>query len=92
MSMYFTQAHQILATYLAISDQTPVQWTNTVLAWARPGIFLVTAGIALAFVAKKAFSKVWGTILIGAMVFSLTIGSGDSSLIGKLAHFIYSRM
>lgn len=77
--------------YLAApSNDTGQVIADTLLAWIRPFVIVVTLALALYFVAQKSFSKVWTTVIIGAIVFALTIGTGATSLIGRLGTWIAS--
>lgn len=78
-------------SYLAAVDENTGQViADGLLAWIRPFVVIGTLAIALYFLLQKQFSKIWTTIIVGAIVFALTIGSGESSLIGRLASWIAS--
>ena len=83
--------HQAYTTVLAeISNDTGQKLADTLVAWLRPAVFIVVLALALFFGLQKQFSKVWTVIIIGAVIFMLSIGSGESSIIGKIAQFIYT--
>ena len=73
-----------------INDQTGQVIADTLLAWIRPFIIGGALAIALYFLVQKQFSKVWTVVIIGAVVFALTIGTGETSIIGRLATWIAS--
>lgn len=73
--------------YLAVDEQTGQAISDTLLGWIRPFIIVGAIGLALWFLLQKQVSKVWTVIIIGAVVFALTIGTGETSLIGRLATF-----
>lgn len=83
-------------TYLAVDEPTigeinPETGQNiatNIVTFFRPLLIVGVVAIAAYFAFQKQFSKVWTVIIIGAVVFALTIGSGDSSIIGQLAYFL----
>lgn len=89
--MLTTTAVHTGVAYLAIDDTVGTTIAATFTNILRPIIVVAVIGLALYFVAQKQFSKVWTVVIIGAVVFALTIGSGDSSIIGKLAHWFATK-
>lgn len=81
--------HAYGAVLAEINSETGQKIADTVVAWVRPGVILATLGLALFFGLQKQFSKVWTVIIIGAVIFALSLGTGESSIIGKFAQFIY---
>lgn len=84
--MYFELAETVYAA-APIDANTGQVIADTLLGWIRPFIIVATVAIAVYFVTQKAFSKVWTVIIIGAVVFALTIGTGETSIIGRLGTF-----
>ena len=87
MYLEFIRAAEPVFLAVPIDENTGQVIADTLLAWLRPFIIVATIAIALYFVTQKAFSKVWTVVIIGAVVFALTIGSGETSVIGRLAAF-----
>ncbi len=77
-------------TTLAIDDTIGTKLATTFTNILRPLIIVAAVALALYFAVQKQFSKVWTVVIIGAVVFALTIGTGDTSLIGRLAKWISS--
>lgn len=73
--------------YLAIDDKIGENIATTFTNILRPIIVVAVIALALYFGLQKQFSKVWTVVIIGAVIFALTIGSGANSLIGRLAAF-----
>lgn len=84
-------AHTLYAqAVLAIDENTGQNIADALVAWLKPAVFVVTLALAIFFAVQKQFSKVWGVIFIGAVIFALSLGTGESSIIGKFAQFIVS--
>lgn len=81
-----------LQYYLAapIDNNTGQVIADSFLAWLRPFIIVIVLGLALYFAFQKQFSKVWTVVIIGVVIFALTIGSGSTSLIGRLGTWVSS--
>ena len=80
----------VAALAAPIDDNTGQVIADSLLNWIRPFILVGVLALALYFLLQKQFSKVWTTIIIGAVVFALTVGTGESSLVGRVAGWMAS--
>lgn len=77
--------------YLAeITDETGGNIATRIVTFFQPLLIVGVVAIAAYFAFQKQFSKVWTVIIIGAVVFALTlnIGIGETSLVEQLANFL----
>lgn len=76
------------ASYLAaVNRETGNQIAQTIVDFMQPLLVVGVIAIAAYFAFQKQFSKVWTVIIIGAVVFALTLNIGGESIVKQIADF-----